>query len=295
MKSRFGALLLALFAVRSAGASPLARLESDGKTVGQLLGQLRPAAAVRRASARTRHAISLDLALSTFIFQGAGSLAGSGGTFFHSDVMISNHRNAEQLIAIGFLRIGVDNTNEPLQYFTLPALTTAALDDFVAVTLHTSGFGAVLVAGVDSNHDHDPNAILDGQSRIWTFQPESSGKVSLGLPAIDLIDIVGNATSYALGLRHDATAHTNVGIVNLDAVAHTWTVHAIGATKNSTFTVQVQPYSVNQVGIPGGTYGNLFLAMAPDADGFDWSAYGVSIDNVSADSWESHVVNPQPF
>ena len=295
MKSRIGVLLLALFAIRNAGASPLARVQSDGKTVGQLIGQLRSSGAIRRASVRTRHAISLDLSLSAFIFQGAGSLAGSGGTFFHSDVMISNYRNADQIIAIGFLRLGADNTNEPLQYFTLSALETVALDDFVAATLHTSGFGAVLVAGVDSQHNNDPDALLDGQSRIWTFQPGSSGKVSLGLPAVDLIDIVGSATSYALGLRHDATAHTNVGIVNLDAVSHTWTVHVIGLTKTAIFTVKVEAFSVTQVGIPAGTYGDLFLAMAPEAGGFEWSAYGVSIDNVTADSWESHVVNPQPF
>jgi len=295
MKSRYGALLLALFALGTAGAAPLARVESDGKTVGQLLGDLRPAAAVRRASSRTRQAISLDLSLSAFIFQGAGSLAGSGGTFFHSDVMISNHRDADQLLAIGFLRLGLDNSNEPLQYFTLPAHQTVALDDFVAATLHTSGFGAVLVAGVDAQHANDPGAILDGQSRIWTFQPGSSGKVSLGLPAVDVIDIIGNSTAYALGLRHDASAHTNVGIVNLDSVAHTWTVNAVGLTKTAAFTVTVQPVSVTQVGLPAGTYGNLFLAMAPDADGFDWSAYGVSVDNATGDSWQSHVVNPQPF
>lgn len=294
MKSRFGVLLFALFIAGNAGASPLARIQSDGKTVGQLIGQLRPEAAIRRASSHTRHAISLDLSLSAFIFQGAGSLAGSGGTFFHSDVMISNYRNANQLIAIGFLRLGQDNTNEPLQYFTLSALQTVALDDFVAATLHTSGFGAVLVAGVDSNHDNDPNALLDGQSRIWTFQPGSSGKVSLGLGAVDVVDILGNAVSYALGLRHDASAHTNVGI-DLDSVAHTWTVDAIGLTKTATFTVTVQPYPVTQVGIPAGTYGDLFLAMSPDADGFDWSAYGVSVDNTTGDSWQSHVVNPQPI
>lgn len=294
MKSRFGVLLLALFVAGGAGASPLVRLESDGKTVGQALGQLR-ASATRRASSRGRHAISLDLSLSAFIFQGAGSLAGSGGTFFHSDVMISNYRNAQQLIAIGFLRQGLDNSNEPLQYFTIPANQTVALDDFVAATLHTSGFGAVVVLGVDSQHDPDTNALLDGQSRIWTFQPGASGKVSLGLPAVDLIDIIGNATSYALGLRQDATARTNVGIVNLDNVSHTWTVHAIGLTKSATFTVTVQAYSVTQVSIPAGNYGDLFLALSPEVDGFDWSAYGVSVDNISGDSWESHAVNPQPF
>jgi hypothetical protein len=270
------------------------RAESDGKTVGQLIGQLRPSAAIRRASFRSRNAVSLDLSLSAFIFQGAGSLAGSNGTFFHSDVMIGNFRNAQQIIAIGFLRAGQDNSNEPLQYFTMQDSQTVALDDFVAGTLHTSGFGAVVVIGVDSQHNPDPNALLDGQSRIWTFQPGSSGKVSLGLPAIDLIDIVGNSPSFALGLRQDSTAHTNVGIVNLDSVQHVWAVHASGVTNFAAFSVTVPAYSVTQVGLPAGSYGDLSLALVPDADGFDWSAYGVSVDSTTGDSWQSHVVNPQP-
>lgn len=294
MKVRATVLLGILLASATAWGSPLVRQESDGKTVGQLLGTLRPSAAIRPLS-RGRHAVSLDLSLSAFIFQGAGSLAGSNGTFFHSDVMIGNYRNVQQVIAIGFLRAGQDNSNELLQYFTIPAQQTVALDDFVAATLHTSGFGAVVVLGVDSQHNLDPNAILDGQSRIWTFQPGSPGKVSLGLPAIDLIDIISNAASYALGLRQDATAHTNVGIVNLDTVQHVWTVHAIGLTKSATFTVTVPAYSVSQVGLPAGSYGDLFLVLVPDADGFDWSGYGVSVDSTTGDSWESHVVNPQPI
>jgi hypothetical protein len=194
MRSRIAALLLVLSAVAASGASPIVRQESDGKTVGQMLGELRSSAA-RRSLSRGRQSISLDLYLSAFIFQGAGSLAGQNGTFFHSDVMLANLRNATQIIAIGFLRQGQDNSNELLQYFTIPALGTVALDDFVAGTLHTSGFGAVLVLGVDSQHNNDSNAILDGQSRIWTLQPGSSGKVSLGLPAVDLVDIIGNARS----------------------------------------------------------------------------------------------------
>jgi hypothetical protein len=66
-------------------------------------------------------------------------------------------------------------------------------------------------------------------------------------------------------------------------------------TKSATFTVTVQAYSVTQVGLPAGSYGDLFLALVPDADSFDWSAYGVSVDSTTGDSWQSHVVNPQPF
>ena len=86
-----------------------------------------------------------------------------------------------------------------------------------------------------------------------------------------------------------------MGIVNLDSVQHTWTVHAVGQTKSATFTVTVPAFSVSQAAIPAGTYGNLFPALTPDADAFDWSAYGVSVDSVTGDSWQSHVVNPQPL
>ena len=285
-----------LLASATASAAPIVRLESDGKTVGQLVEQLRSSAS-HRLSSRSRQAVSLDLGLSAFIFQGAGSLAGQNGTFFHSDVMLVNFRGAQQTIAIGFLRQGQDNSNELLQYFTIPASTPVALDDFVAATLHTSGFGAVLVVGVDATQQHnlDPAAILDGQSRIWTFQPGSAGKVSLGLPAIDVLDIVSNFTGYALGLRQDASARTNVGIVNLDSVAHTWSVTAHGQTKTATFSVTVPALSVTQVAIPAGSYGDLFLALVPATDTVDWSAYGVSVDSVTGDSWESHVVVPQPL
>jgi hypothetical protein len=283
-------LALMISGIPGARAAGLERLAGDGMTVGQAMQRF-SASAVRRAGPR-RQAIFFDTTLPAFLFQGAGSLAGKNGTFFHSDVMIANYRSVAQILAIGWLVQGVDNGSAPLQYFSIPANTTVALDDFVAATLGKSGFGAVVVIGVDAQHNVDTNANLDGQSRIWTFQPGSSGKVSLGLPAVDLADEIGGTPGQALGLRHDASARTNIGIVNLDSVSHTWTVHVTGLRKSSTFTVTVPGYSVIQAAVPDGDYGNLFFSATPDADGFDWSAYGVSVDNVSGDSWVSHVNQP---
>jgi len=292
MKSRhrFASACL-LFLASSALAGGLQPLGTDGKTVGEMLGRAKSASAAR-ASVRGRHAIALDTSLASFIFQGAGNLQGPNGIFIHSDVMIANYRNVTQTIAIGFLAQGADNSNELFQYFTIPANQTVSLDDFVAATLHRSGLGAVVILGVDAQHDLDLDAKLDGQSRIWTFQPGSSGKVSLGLPSVDLIDAIGSSTGYALGMRQDASARTNVGIVNLDSVSHTWSVHAVGLTKSSTFSVTVPPFSVNQVALPAGNYGDLFLAFTPDADGFEWSGFASSTDNVTGDGWVSHVNQP---
>jgi hypothetical protein len=292
MKIRNSVILLsAILASATLRGAPIESLGRDGTTVGQIMAKMGPRR-VTSVSPRTRHVIFEDTVLSAFLFQGAGSLAGANGTFFHSDVSIANYRSSAQILAIGWLAQGVDNTNEPLSYFSIPANTTLFLDDFVAATLHKSGFGAVIVVGVDNFHNNDGAAVLDGQSRIWTLQPSSTGKVSLGLPAVDLLDAFGNSSGFALGLRQDASAHTNVGIVNLDSVDHTFSVTAKGLSKTATFTVTVKAYSVTQAAIPAGTYGDLFLGIVPDVDGFAWSAYGVSIDNVSGDSWVSHVNQP---
>ncbi|HET7451436.1 MAG TPA: hypothetical protein VFL12_01725 [Thermoanaerobaculia bacterium] len=284
-------LSLALLGSTVAAAESLHRIPSDGKTVGQMMTRLATLAAHRPAG-RARQAIYFDTSLPSFLFQGAGSVQGKNGTFFHTDAMIANYRGTAQRLAVGWLAQGVDNSNSPLQYFSLDANTTVALDDFVTATLQQAGFGAVVVIGVDAQNNVDPNAVLDGQSRIWTLQPGSQGKVSLGLPGVDLADEVGISDGYALGLRHDPSARTNVGIVNLDSVSHTWTVHANGVNKSTSFDVQVPAYSVVQAAIPDGNYGNLFITLTPDVDGFDWSAYGVSVDNTTGDSWVSHVNQP---
>lgn len=290
MRTLTVALALALSVAPGARAAGLERVEGKPSTLGAMMSRAR-AAAPRRAGPRPS-AIFLDTTLAAFLFQGGGSVQGKNGTFFHSDAMIANYGASAQTIAVAFLAQGVDNSNEPVQYFTLPANTTAALEDYVAQTLGKSGFGAVVVIGSDTQGNPDSSATLDGQSRIWTFQPGSAGKVSLGLPAVDLKDEIGNATGFALGLRNDATARTNIGIVNLDTVSHTWTIHVFGENKTATFSVTVPPYSVVQAAVPDGNYGNLFFSIAPEADGFYWSAYGVSVDNITGDSWVSHVNQP---
>ncbi len=292
MKIRSSIILLSGILVASGlRAGQIESLGTDGTTIGQMMAK-RTARTVESGQPRSREAIYIDRSLTAFLFQGAGSVAGSNGTFFHSDVAISNYRATAQKIAIGWLPQGVNNANEQLQYFSVPANTTAFLDDFVAATLGKSGFGAVLVFGVTSSFNNDSTANLDGQSRIWTFQPNSSGKVSLGLPAVDLEDELGNSPGFALGLRQDGTAHTNVGIVNLESVDHNFTVTAHGLTKTATFVVTVKGFSVSQVAIPAGTYGDLFLQIVADQDFITWSGYGVSIDNITGDSWESHVNQP---
>jgi hypothetical protein len=235
----------------------------------------------------SQNVISLDNRDSAFLFPITGSVAGANGTFFRSDVTISNYRSITQNISVAFLVQGQDNRAGLLQRFTIPANTTAALNDFVGVTLQKSGLGAVMVFADDPLGSVDASGRIDGASRIWTPQAgTSNGTVSQSFDAVSLIDSIGSLTAFVIGLKQNSAFRTNVGVVNLDSVAHTWTIRSV-ATGVIT-TVTVQPLSVSQVGLAAGSAsasGAVTLTMQSDGFGFYWSAYGTSVDNVTGDGW----------
>jgi hypothetical protein len=284
-----GAFLVAsLVAVPSARAQSLLKLPSDGATVGDLVKKL------PQLSADTvrRKIIGLDTSGYVFVFAAAGSVAGAGGTYFRSDVTLINHRGSAQRIAVGFLAQGVDNSNVLVDNFEIPANTPVILSDFIADTLGKTGLGTVLITAQTSGGALDTAAQLDGFSRIWSPQPGAAGSVSQGFPSVAFQDSLGSLTAYALGLRHDSQFRTNVGIVNFDSVAHTWTVEVNGLGGRTSFTVAVPPVSMRQVPVPAGNWGDLILALEADGSGFNWSGYGAAVDNVSGDSWSAHASQP---
>jgi hypothetical protein len=164
-----------------------------------------------------------------------------------------------------------------------------AINDFVGTKLGVTGLGALLIIGFDSTgKTFDDNAFIDGFSRIWTPQPGSVGTVSQSFPSVSLFDSASDFTAFALGLRQDAGFRTNVGVVNLDTVVHTWTITSLITSK--TITLDVQPFSLGQTGVPAdfaGTSGNLSIAYDVNATDFFWSAYASSVDNVTGDGWVS--------
>lgn len=274
----------------------LTQISLPPKTFGERMGELQ---ALRSARSGIRtEAVIQDGEVSALLFQAAGSLPGSNGTFFKSDVSLFNFRDTQKL-AIYWLPAGQNNVSVLPQYLMLPSFSDDALDDFVAQTLHESGLGAVAIFGVDANNAIDPGAKFDGYSRIWTPEPGGTGGTnSLQLPGVNLMDLVGTNNSdptadhhaYAIGMRQDADYHCNIGIDNLDFIAHTWTLQVGGANGSVTFTVTVQPFSVSQVAIPPGDLGgDLLVAFSStDSGQFVWSAYAVTDDNRTGDGWVSH-------
>ena len=230
--------------------------------------------------------ISVESSNTSFIIPIAGNAAGGNGTFFKSDVSLANYRAAIQRIAVGWLQSGVDNTNAPLVFFQIGANQVVFVDDFVGTQLGKTGLGAVLVVGVDGSGNPDSSANLDGYSRIWTPQPGSSGTVSQNFPSVDVNDSLGSLTAYVLGLKQNSQYRSNVGIVNLDSAAHTWTVRSV--VNGAANTVTVPANSVVQTGIAASSataQGNVALSIATSGSGFWWSAYGTSVDNVTGDGW----------
>jgi len=270
-------------------AGELVSLGPDTMTVGQRVDQLRE---VHQRRAQLRRAVpnvvSVDWEMDSFIIPVAGSIQGGNGTFFKSDVSIANRRLATQLISVGFLVRGQNNAGVTMHRYSIDANTTTITRDFIASQLGTSGLGTLLVIAIDANGNTDDNAEIDGFSRIWTPQPGSAGTVSQSFEAIDLEDNL--ATSYGYGLRQDASYRTNVGLVNLYAQTNTFTIFVNGTGGSTTFTQVVQPYSMEQVPLPAGAWGDLYIRITTDVANFNWwSAYGTSVDNVTGDGWVSHV------
>jgi len=259
--------------------TPIARPAGAPETIADGVRSLR-----ERAVAKV---IGVDLRDSAFLIPIAGNTAGGNGTYFRSDVTIGNYRSAMQNIGVGWLVAGADNTHNPLSYFTIPANSVASIDDFVGKTLNKTGLGGILIFGVDSAGNDDSNASLDGFSRIWTNQPGALGTVSQNFDAVTLTDSIGSLTAYIVGLKQSSDFRANVGVVNLDSVAHSWTATSVQTGAVTTLTVPA--YSVVQTGVAAGSASasspNVVLTLKSDGFGFYWSAYASSTDNRTGDGW----------
>jgi hypothetical protein len=226
-----------------------------------------------------------------FVIPAAGSVAGANGTFFRSDVTLINYASTpEDVIAIFWpngqstppaISAGVKVTLQPAQAVTYT--------DFVATVLNKSGLGAILFFGVKGTSG-DPNAAIDGLSRIYTKQPGSEGTVSQEFPPVDVFNLFVADQSVSLGLRQDAGFRTNFGIVNADPVKHVVRVRAIGEKVTNETTVTVPAYGMVQSSIPAGDYGAVtvvFDIMDSGGASVSWVAYASSTDNITGDGWVS--------
>jgi len=228
------------------------------------------------------------------IIGAAGSVAGNFGTFFKSDLMISNHRSVPQAVDISFFAQGQNGAGGfALKRYTIDANGALYLDDVVA-RLGRTGLGTLDIRARTSTGGLDTAAKIDAFSRIWTPQANASGTqfaggtTSQSFPSTMIDTVSGTGRAFLLGLQQDSRFRTNIGIFNNDlSDPHTFTVNVLGTSGQTTFTITVPAWSMVQQSLPGGTWGNLYLVVTPDSGmtGEWWSVYASSSDNITGDGW----------
>jgi len=223
---------------------------------------------------------------------------GLNGTFFKTDGFFANFRNINQEVLVRFITQGVSAAGEPPLRLSIDALTNIAAVDLLGPEsdLSRTGVGALLITAVlPGTSTVDTSAQLLALFRIWTPQPGSAGTVSFGAWGPPSDNIHGLNGAIALGLRQNAAFRTNVGIVNLDPVnTRSWTVTIRSSGTPTSLTITLPPLSMQLVAVPAtispsqkGYLSVTYVPFATPGTDFRWSAFGVSADNVTGDSWLS--------
>ena len=220
-----------------------------------------------------------------FVFPIAGSGGGANGTFFRSEAVVVNNRTIAQNVAFFFFPLGGGSSNctRPSVTKRLEANTWYLYTDLVQNIFNTTGFGAVIAIGVTTNGSPDSNAMIDGNARIWTPQPGTSGTTSQNFPSMSL-QMPGGA-QWTFGLRSDEFYRSNWGIFNYGLVARTFDISVDGLRGTTSFSTTIDACSLVQSGVPGGPFGSFFLTVNPRDGGAAFFAYGSSVDNVTGDAW----------
>ncbi|MBK5258804.1 MAG: hypothetical protein JJE51_04365 [Thermoanaerobaculia bacterium] len=229
----------------------------------------------------------------------AGSGTGVNGTFFRSDIRVTNLRSQDQLVHLFWLpqdRTGIGIA--PI-VITIPANGKISSEDFTTDVMNQTGLGAIVARAVRDDGSIDTEGVLDVSTRIWTPATTGQGTVSQNLDSLEARRIV-NRRVVILGQRRDERFRTNVGIINLDRdTPQTYRITVSGDNPTliaETKEVPVEPYSMVQVALPGFAQPNLSIdieVLPIPGGGFGtlWAAYGASVDNVNGDSWSSIAFN----
>jgi hypothetical protein len=236
-------------------------------------------------SPRLHPEVVLEGSESGFVLPIVGSTPASGGLFFRSETVLVNRRATSQTVGIYYFPIGGGSANctRPARTISMDAQTWYAWGDFVNDFLQTSGLGAVIVVGLTSSGQLDDFAQIDGNSRIWTPEPGTSGTTSQNFPSVSLMMPPGAQSSF--GLRSDEFYRSNYGIFNYDTTSRTFDIAANGLRGHTSFSVTVDACSAILAGVPGGPYGGYELIVAARDGRALYFSFGSSVDNATGDSW----------
>jgi len=233
------------------------------------------------------------------VIPAAGSILGANGAFFRSDITILNYSNHTQTVRLRWLPQGQTGAGITATDVNLPALSGITSEDFVNTVLRQTGLGAILVTGITDTGAADPTARLYGTARIWTVQPNTGGGTNSQTFFVLPTSTLTTAQRSIIGQRRDERYHLNVGIVNLDPLnPQLYQIVVAGTTPGvptENTTVTVRPLSMEQVPMSGPPQQGMQIVVA-NITSFNrsnsWTAYGSSIDNVTADAWSTVAFTP---
>ncbi|HXH91846.1 MAG TPA: hypothetical protein VNN25_09720 [Thermoanaerobaculia bacterium] len=232
--------------------------------------------------------VATRIAAAQFVIPAAGALDGGNGTFFRSDITMVNYRSTVQNVRLQWLPQTVTGVGVPPTDITINASSGIASEDFVTNILHRSGLGAILVSGITPAGDFDPTAQLAATSRIWTFQPGSSGTTSQSLPVVSTADI-SSTVQVVLGARRDSRFRMNVGIVNLSSSQQRFQVVSAGSNGTDVQVVDVEAMSMVLFRVSGADSAIPLQIQvfntSTTARSNSWIAYASSVDNITGDAW----------
>ena len=236
-------------------------------------------------------------ASSRIVIPVAGNTEGALGTHYRSDITILNFRQSVQRVRLDWLPQAGGTQIDPV-FIDINAVSGSRYEDFVRQVLNVSGLGSIVVTGVTQAGIHDPGALLWISSRIWTPQPETNGTTSQSLMTIPF-DSVNTTVASIFGLRRSNQYRLNVGIVNLDPAREQrfqiTDPMPLGAPP-LLHTVTLPPLTMQQITLPAFASDNPQIIVdnvTPAATRSNlWVTYGVSVDNVTGDSWTELGITP---
>ncbi|HEX6086266.1 MAG TPA: hypothetical protein VF266_17175 [Thermoanaerobaculia bacterium] len=221
----------------------------------------------------------------------AGSAQGANGTFFRSEISVTNLRNANQRVRVYWLPQGATGSSQPLQTYDIPVGRGFSSDDFVDRLLQQSGLGAIEIVGVTNTGALDPQAVLHVTSRIWTPRPDGGdGTMSQTFPAVIAGASAASDIKDIFGMRRGNQYRLNVGVLNPSATTQRFrivvTIDGPSGVNTETVEVDVLSRSIQQVLIPGTSTGVAYVRVEDLGGGAgDWQTWASSVDNQSGDAW----------
>lgn len=221
----------------------------------------------------------------------AGHAQGANGTFFRSEISVTNLRNATQRVRLYWLPQGSPGLSTPLQTFDIPSGRSVSSDDFVDRVLLQTGLGGIEVMGVTSTGAVDAQAVLHVTSRIWSPRPDAGeGTMSQTFPAVIAGASAAADVKDVYGMRRGRQYRLNVGVLNPSATTQrfrvTVTIDGASGVNVETLELEVPSRAIQQALVPGTSDGVAYVRVEDLNGGAgDWQAWASSVDNDSGDAW----------